>query len=75
MKYYTLRAVVNGSDAKLKRTLFASRSDAINYMFEYYEEHYMYSLQVEDEYPVNGDKHSIEYFCNYQNRFVITRSC
>jgi len=74
MKYYTLNAIVNGRDAKLKRRIFSSRSDAINYMFEYYEKNYLFGLEVVEEYAINGDKHNIEYVCNFQNRFSVTRS-
>ena len=74
MKYYTLEAIVQGRPVKLKRSMFASRTEAINYMFDYYEEHYLYNLQVNDEYSVNGNKHSIEYYCNFNNRFIITRN-
>ncbi len=74
MKYYTLEAIVQGRPAKLKRSMFASRTEAINYMFDYYEEHYLYNLQVNDEYSVNDNKHSIEYYCNFNNRFIITRN-
>lgn len=74
MKYYTLEAIVQGRPVKLKRSMFASRSDAINYMFDYYETHYLYSLEVNEEYPVNGNKHKIEYVCNYHNRFTVTRN-
>ena len=73
MKYYTLSAIVNGRDVKLKRRMFSSRSDAINYMFDYYDKECLFSLEVKDEHPVNGDKHSIEYVCNFSNRFTITR--
>lgn len=73
MKYYTLEAIVQGRPVKLKRSMFASRTEAINYMFDYYEEHYLYNLQVRDEYPVNDNKHSIEYYCSFNNRFIITR--
>lgn len=74
MKYYTLEAIVQGRPVKLKRSMFASRSDAINYMFDYYEEHYLYNLQVRDEYPIDDNKHRIEYYCNFNNRFIITRN-
>lgn len=74
MKYYTLEAIVQGRPVKLKRSMFASRTEAINYMFNYYEEHYLYNLQVNDEYPVNDNKHSIEYYCSFNNRFIITRN-
>ena len=73
MKYYTLTAVVNGQNVKLKRAIFASRSDAIDYMFDYYEKHYLYSLAVREENMVGDNKHSVEYVCNYQNRFTVTR--
>ena len=74
MKYYTLEAIVQGRPVKLKRSMFASRTDAINYMFNYYEEHYLYNLQVREEYPVDDNKHRIEYYCSFNNRFIITRN-
>ena len=73
MKYYTLSAVVNGSNVRLKRNAFATRDEAISYMFKYYEDHYLYSLQVHDEHVVGDNKHSIEYVCNFHNRFTVTR--
>ena len=73
MKYYTLTATVNGKNAKLKRWVFATRDDAINYMFDYYDKHYLYGLNVRDEYPVDGDKHKTEYVCSFNNRFTINR--
>lgn len=73
MKYYTLDAVVNGVNVKLKRSAFTSRDEAIDYMFEYYRNHYLYSLEVSDEHIVGNDKHSIEYVCNFHNRFTVTR--
>ena len=73
MKYYILHAVVNGKEAILKRALFSSRQQAIDYMFDYYDRHYMYSLQVTDEYQIDGNKHNIEYVCDNYNRFIITR--
>ena len=74
MNYYVLSAVVNGKDVKLKRRMFSSRDQAIDYMFDYYEKNYIYGLQVMDEHPVNGDKHDIEYVCNSYNSFTITRN-
>ena len=73
MRYYLLTAVVNGHDAKLKRRMFATRSEAIDYMFDYYDKNNLYSLQVRDEYCIDGNKHNIEYVCNYHNRFTVTR--
>lgn len=74
MKYYTLEAIVKGRPAKLKRSMFASRSDAINYMFDFYEKHYLYNMQVRDEYPLEDNKHRIEYYCDFNNRFIVTRN-
>ena len=74
MKYYTLEAIVRGNPVRLKRSMFASRSEAVNYMFNYYEEHYLYNLQVRDEYPVDDNKHRIEYYCDFNNRFIVTRN-
>ena len=74
MKYYTLEAIVQGRPVKLKRSMFTSRTEAINYMFDYYEEHYLYNLQVREEYPLEDNKHKIEYLCNFHNRFIITRN-
>ena len=74
MNYYTLTAVVDGKVVKLKRSLFSSRSQAIDYMFDYYDKNYLYGLEVMDEHPVAGNKHEIEYVCNFHNRFTITRN-
>ena len=73
MKYYELKAIIDGQSVKLKRSTFSSRNDAINYMFHYFDEHYLYSLNVEDEYSVDNNKHAIEYVCNFHNRFTVTR--
>lgn len=74
MNYYKLTAVVNGQDVRLKRSYFSTRSEAINYMFDYYEKHYLYGLEVMDEHPVDGNKHDVEYVCDFHNRFTITRN-
>lgn len=74
MKYYTLKAIVNGRDTKLKRTKFNTRNEAINYMFNYYEDNYLFGLEVTDEHIVRGNKHSVEYVCNFYNRFIVTRA-
>ena len=70
---YTLKAIVNGDSVKLKRSTFSSRDAAISYMFQYFNDMYLYDLEVEDEHVVNNNKHSIEYVCNFYNRFTITR--
>ncbi len=74
MKYYTLTAVIHGQPVKLKRAMFISRDDAINYMFDYFEKHYLFGLEVRDEHIVDGNKHSIEYVCDFHNRFTVTRN-
>ena len=73
MRYYTLQAVVHGNNARLGKRVFATRDEAINYMFDYFERHYIYGLQVATEHIVNDNKHSVEYVCNYHNRFTVTR--
>ena len=73
MKYYMLRAIVDGRDVKLKRSYFTSRDDAIDYMFKYYKDHYIYGLEVNDEYAINGNKHNVEYVCDNYNRFTVER--
>lgn len=73
MKYYELTAVVDGEDIRLRKNIFRSRDDAINYMFKYYRNHYLFNLQVEDEYAVSGNKHCIEYICDTYNRFTVAR--
>ena len=70
---YTLKAIVNGDSVKLKRSTFSSRDAAISYMFKYFNDMYLYDLEVEDEHVVNNNKHSIEYVCNFYNRFTVTR--
>ena len=73
MKMYTLEAIVQGRPIKLKRSLFTSRNEAIDYMFNYFEENYLFNKQVRDEYPLEDNKHKIEYYCDFSNRFIITR--
>ncbi len=67
---YTLSGVLNGKNIKFKR-LFSSRNAAIDYMFKYYEDHYFYNFQVEEE--IIKSKHDIEYVYNYDNRFEVAR--
>lgn len=68
-----LQAIVNGREVKLKRSYFTSRDEAIDYMFKYYEDHYMYGLEVNDEHMIGDNKHYVEYVCNFQNRFKVKR--
>ena len=73
MKYYTLETVKNGSTALVNKK-FNSRDEAINYAFEYFEKAlYNDSLQVEEEFNIDDDKHNVEYVLGYHNRFRINR--
>ncbi|MBR0295711.1 MAG: hypothetical protein IJQ67_07450 [Bacilli bacterium] len=72
MKKYTLEAVVDGQTIKFSKK-FDSRNSAINFMFNYYNKRYMFNIRVNDEYAISGDKHNIEYVCDYSNRFRINR--
>ena len=73
MNKYILEAVVNGKNIKVDR-LFNSRNEAINYMFHYYDKHLLYSLSVNEEYFIDGNKHDVAYVCDYYNRFRIARA-
>ncbi|MBQ8142684.1 MAG: hypothetical protein IJ194_05980 [Bacilli bacterium] len=73
MKIYTLNAVIHDKDIKFSK-VFPTRSAAINYMFDYLrKEEYIYNAEVEEEYPVNENKHDIEYVLSNNNRFVVNR--
>ena len=72
MKFYTLNAVVRGKNVKIDK-IFNTREDAINYMFKYYNRHFLYGLEVNEEYSIDGNKHNVEYVCNDYDRFRINR--
>ena len=72
MKSYKLTAVVEGEYVAFNRK-FKSRTDALDYIFTYYNKHYLENLCIDEEYYVNENKHNIEYVCDYNNRFRITR--
>ena len=72
-KYYTLETIDSGRTVKINKK-FSSRDQAINYAFAYFEKHlFNDSLQVEDEFKIDNDKHNIEYVLGYNNRFRINR--
>ena len=71
MKKYMLTAIINGK-VKIYNQAFSSRSEAIDYIFSYYQRHND-NLRVEEEYYVNNDIHNIEYVFDYDNRFRIQR--
>ena len=72
MKFYTLEAVVKGDNVRFEK-LFNTRNEAIDYMFKYYDKHYIYGLEVNEEIPIDGDKHNVEYICDHNDRFRINR--
>lgn len=73
MKYYTLETILNGKTERISKR-FASRTEAINYAFDYFEKKtYNTEFQVEDEYVINNNKHNIEYVLNYYDRFRVNR--
>ena len=73
MKKYLLTAIVDGRTVISNRE-FQSRSKAIDYIFNYYSRNNNENLRVEDEYSIDGNKHNIEYVCDYDNRFKIVRT-
>ncbi len=73
MKKYLLTAIVDGRTVISNRE-FQSRAKAIDYIFNYYSRNNNENLRVEDEYSFDGNKHNIEYVCDYDNRFKIVRT-
>ena len=72
-KYYVLETINNGATVKINKK-FTSRSKAINYAFAYFERKtFNNDLQVEDEYLIDNNKHTIEYVLDYYTRFRINR--
>ena len=72
MKKYKLEAVVDGEKINFKRE-FNSRNSALNYMYQYCDDHYLPEPVINEEYELNNDKHDVEYVSDYDNRFRITR--
>lgn len=72
MKYYSLSAVVNSEPVTIHKH-FETREEAISYMFDFLNNKYIYNSEVEEEFPLFGDKHNIEYVLNNHNRFAIAR--
>lgn len=72
MKFYTLDAVVKGKNVNIGK-VFDSRNDAIDYMFKYYNKHFIYGLEVNEEVSIDDDRHNVEYICDHGDRFRINR--
>ena len=70
MKQYEVLAVMNGSVVTIRKH-FLSRTKAIDYMLRYYENHYIYSFQIQEENVL--EKHRIEYKSDDYNRFTVNR--
>ena len=70
---YLLEAVVDGKFIRFNRT-FNSRDEAINYIFRYYDNHFLVNLRVNEEYAIAGNKHDVAYVYDYYNRFRIARA-
>ena len=72
MKKYMLTAIIDGR-TKIYNKEFSTRNAAIDYIFNHYHKHILQNIHVEEEYIVDNDKHNIEYVCDYDNRFKISR--
>ena len=73
MKYYVLETITDGETVKFNKK-FTSRNQAISYAFNYLEKlTYNDTLQVEDIFKIEGNKHNIEYVLDYYNRFRVHR--
>jgi len=72
MKFYTLDAVVKGKNVNIEK-VFTSRNDAIDYMFKYYNKHFIYGLEVKEEVSIDDNRHNVEYICDHSDRFTINR--
>ena len=73
MNKYTLEAIVDGKLIKFNQT-FSSRTEALDYIFDYYYRHHLVDLKINEEYFVNENKHDIAYVYDYENRFRIARA-
>ena len=72
MKVYKIKdAYIKNQHVDIEKT-FTSRVEAINYMFDYYNDHFIYNVELEDEY-VQGNKHNIHYVISQDNSFNVVR--
>ena len=70
MKYYNLKAVINGKTISVNKK-FSTRNSAIDAFFRMAAVKAM-NTQVE-EIIEKGDKHNLEYICNNNSRFLVSR--
>ena len=72
MKVYKINdAYIRNEHVDIKK-LFATRDEAINYMFDFYNNHYLYNVELEEEYP-QSNKHDIHYVIDQYDSFNVTR--
>ena len=72
MSVYNIKdAYIRNEHVDIKK-VFASRDEAINYMFDYYNNHYIYNVELLEEYP-QTNKHDIHYVINQYSSFNVTR--
>ena len=73
MRVYKIKdAYIRNQHVDINKT-FASRVEAINYMFDYYNNHYIYNVELEEEYAQNN-KHDIHYVISQDNSFNVCRA-
>ena len=72
MKRYTLEAQLFGKTVKFDES-FKTRNSALDYIFDYLEDNYIFNTQVTEDYEVNDNKHDIRYITNNGCDFRITR--
>ena len=73
MRVYKITdAYIRNEHVDIKK-LFASRNEAINYMFDYYNNHYVFNAELLEEYPQEG-KHDIHYVLDQYDSFNVTRA-
>ena len=72
MSVYKIKdAYIRNEHVDIKK-VFATRAQAINYMFDYYNNHYIYNVELEEEYP-QDNKHDIHYVIDQYDSFNVTR--
>ena len=72
MKYYLLTSTINNKAVVCSRK-FKTRNAAVNYMMSRLSPYAWLGPQLEIERPIHGDKHNLEYICDDNSRFVVTR--
>lgn len=71
MRVYEIKDAYIRNEHVNIRKHFASRTEAINFMFDYYNHHHIYNVELEEEYP-QGNKHNIHYVLDQYDSFNVT---